>query len=476
MTAMITPLSDVDAAWLKMEDPTNLMMVTGVLTFARPVDIDYLRALVEARLLQFERFRQRVVRPSLPLAPYYWERDLHFNVNAHIHRVGLPHPHDRTALQQLVSELMSASLDFSKPLWQMHVVDGYGDGGAIIVRLHHAMADGMALVGVLLALTEMSPSAKPPGAPPAPNGEAQADGLPLEEPSALRSLRGSWEALQLRAARMAGKGVSVGRRALIEGLESYLNNDRPRELAELSVDYGHAAGKLVLRAPDPKTIYKGPLGVAKRAVWSRPLPMSEIKAMRKATGATVNDLMTAVVTGGLRRYMVARGEEAVDFRAAVPVNLREPNEMGGMGNKFGLVFLDLPVATVDMRQRLATIRYRMEALKESQEAPVSLDILAAIGFSAQAVQDVVVKMIGTKATTVLTNVPGPPIPLYLAGQAIESLMFWVPQSGRLGLGISILSYAGNIYLGIATDAGLVPDPDGIMLGVYAEYDELLGLV
>ena len=470
MTAMIKPLSNVDAAWLKMEDPTNLMMVTGVLTFPKPVEMTYLRALVESRLLQFDRFRQRVARPALPMAPYYWEFDPNFNVSAHIHRIGLPHPHNKSALQELVSHLMSTSLDFTKPLWQMHVVDGYsrdgnGDGGAIIVRLHHAMADGMALVGVLLALTEMSPGVPQP----------ETNGLPdIEEPP--NALTGSWEALQLRAARLLGKGVGVGRRALIEGLETYLNNDRPRQLAELTFDYAHAASKLVLRAPDTKTILKGKLGVAKRAAWSRPLPMSEVKVMRQATGATVNDLMTAIVTGGLRRYLEARGEEVVDFRAAVPVNLRGPNEMGGLGNKFGLVFVELPVSTVDMPRRLALIRHRMESLKEGQEAPVSLDILAAMGFSAQAIQDQVVKLIGAKATAVLTNVPGPPIPLYLAGQPVESLMFWVPQSGRLSLGISILSYANNIYLGLATDAGIIPDPDEIMLGFYAEYDELLRLI
>lgn len=198
--------------------------------------------------------------------------------------------------------------------------------------------------------------------------------------------------------------------------------------------------------------------------------------MRRATGATVNDLMTAAVTGGLRRYLEAHGEEPVDFRALVPVNLRGPREMGTLGNRFGLVFLDLPVSTVPMRLRLDAIRFRMEALRLSQEAPVSLDVLAAVGFSAQAVQDAVVRVISTKATAVLTNVPGPPIPLYLAGQPIETIMFWVPQSGRLGLGISILSYAGNVYVGLATDAGLVPEPDEILLGFYAEYDELLGLV
>ncbi len=465
MSNAIVPLSNVDAAWLKMEDPTNLMMVTGVLTFAKPVDMAYLRTLIESRLLQFDRFRQRVVRPSLPMAPHYWEYDPTFNVNAHLHHIGLPSPHDKSALQQLVSDLMSTSLDFSKPLWQMHVIDGYGDGGAIVVRLHHAMADGMALIGVLLALTEMSP-----GAPqPEPDGLSEAANPP-------GSLLGSWEALQLRTAELLGKGVKVGRRALLESLESYLNNDRPRELAEIANDYAHAAGKLALRAPDPPNIFRGQLSVAKRAAWSRPLPLSEVKAMRKATGATINDLMIAAITGGLRRYLETHDEEIVDFRAAVPVNLRGPNEMGGLGNKFGLVFLDLPVGMVDMPKRLAAVRYRMESLKDSQEAPVSLDVLGAIGFSAQAIQDAAVRIIGGKATAVLTNMPGPPIPLYLAGQPIESFMFWVPQSGRLGLGISILSYAGNIYVGVATDAGLVPDPDEIIDGFYAEYDELLGMV
>ena len=469
----ITPLSNVDAAWLKMEDPTNLMMVTGVLTFPRPLDMAYLRGLIETRLLQFDRFRQRVARPRLPFAPAYWEADPHFSIGAHLHRIGLPHPRDKAALQQLVSDLMSTSLDFSKPLWQMHVVDGYSpdgkrDGGALIVRLHHAMADGMALVGVLLALTEMIPGALPP---------APANGAVAAEPAeAAGGLSGSWEALQLRSAWLAGKSVSIGRRALIEGLESYLNNDRLRQLAEQGSDYTHALTKLVLRAPDPPTVYKGKLGVAKRATWSRPLPLGEVKAMRRATGATINDLMTAAVTGGLRRYLEARGEEIVDFRAAVPVNLRGPHEMGTLGNRFGLVFLDLPVTEMDLRRRLDAVRFRMEALKLSPEAPVSLDVLATIGFSAQTVQDAVVSIIGTKATAVLTNVPGPPIPLYLAGQPIESLMFWVPQSGRLGLGISILSYAGNVYVGIATDAGLVPEPDEILLGFYAEYDGLLGLV
>jgi diacylglycerol O-acyltransferase / wax synthase len=465
MAGSVTRLSNVDAAWLKMEDPTNLMMVTGVLTFAGPLDFGLFKSLIAGRLLQFERFTQRVVRPSLPFAPPYWEIDPHFNISAHLHRVALPHPGDKDALQEMVSDLMSTALDFSKPLWQMHVVEGYGDGGALIVRLHHCIADGMALVGVLLALTDLSPGS---------TGLQTNGDFPEIRPSAGRD--GSLQALRQQAGTFFDTGIDLGRRTLIEGLESYLNPDRPRQLAELGSDYAHAASKLVLRAPDSATVFKGRLGIGKRAAWSRPLPLSEVKDMRRATGATVNDLMVAAVTGGLRRYLEQRGEEIVDVRAAVPVNLRSPAEMGEMGNKFGLVFLDLPVTTVGIKERLAIVRHRMENLKESQEAPVSLDILAGMGLSPQMIQDIVVRIIGAKATAVLTNVPGPPIPLFLAGRAIDSLMFWVPQSGRLGLGISIISYAGNISLGVATDSSLVSNPDEIIEGFYAEYDELLGLI
>lgn len=467
MAATIEPLSNVDAAWLKMEDPTNLMMVTGVLTFAEPLDLDRFRALLEARLLPFERFRQRIVWPSVPMAPPYWELDPTFHIDAHLHRVALPHPRDKSALQYLVSDLMSTPLDFSKPPWQMHVVDGFNDGGALIVRLHHSMADGMALVGVLLALTDMTPDAPPPARvelslPPVPNGRSP----------------GGLDALGHRVRDLTGKTVSAWRRAAIAGLDTFLNPDTARRLAEDGTDYVYAATKLVLRSPDPKTVLKGQLGVAKRAAWSRPMPLSEVKAMRKATGATINDLMTTAITGGLRTYLESRGEDPTDMniRAVVPVNLRTPAEMGQMGNKFGLVFLDLPVGAPTLQARLKLVQHRMDSLKESPEAPVALDILGTMGFSPQIVEDIALRIFGVKATTVLTNVPGPPIPLYMAGQRIENLMFWVPQSGRLALGISIMSYAGNVYVGVASDAGLIPNPDAIINGFYMEYDELLRLV
>ncbi|HSO26926.1 MAG TPA: wax ester/triacylglycerol synthase domain-containing protein, partial [Anaerolineales bacterium] len=153
------PLSNVDAAWLGMEDPTNLMMVTGILTFNEVVELEVIKEVLRKRFLKFDRFKQRIVQNRIPLTAPYWEDDADFDLNAHIHRIALPAPGDQAALQDLVSDLMSTPLDFSKPPWQMHLVENFGDGCAIVVRLHHAVADGIALIYVLLSLTDMTPEA-----------------------------------------------------------------------------------------------------------------------------------------------------------------------------------------------------------------------------------------------------------------------------------------------------------------------------
>jgi WS/DGAT/MGAT family acyltransferase len=473
MAPQVTPLSNVDATWLKMEDPTNLMMVSGILTFARPIDMAYLRALIEYRLLQFDRFRQRVVQPLFPLTPAYWEDDPNFNINAHLHRIALPAPGDQTALQVLVSDLMSTPLDFSRPLWQFHVIDGFGEGSAIMVRLHHCIADGMALVGVLLALTDLSDNAPWPG----PSEIAVENEDVAGRRASNHVLRANFQAMTQRARGTMKFGRRVGRRFLIAGLESYLDHDRPRQLVNGGLDYSYTLSKILLRATDPKTVFKGKLGVAKRAAWSRPIPLGEIKAIRKVLGGTVNDVLIASMTGGLRCYLEEKGEEVkgMDVTAIVPVNLRKAEEMAQLGNKFGLVFLSLPVGIENSRDRLVEVRKRMDHIKDSPEANVTLDVLNLLGVVPQSAQETFVGIIGARATAVLTNVPGPPIPLYLAGQPIEGLMFWVPQSGRLGMGISILSYAGNVYLGVATDAALVPDPEAIIEHFYEEHGRLLAL-
>lgn len=455
------PLSNVDAAWLRMEDPTNLMMVSGVLTFEEPIEFEELKGIIERRLLRFDRFRQRVVEPRLPLSAPYWEDDPHFDLNAHLHRVALPAPGNHEALQEMASDLMSAPLDYAKPLWHIHLIENYESGCAVMARLHHCIADGMALMFVLLSMTEMTPDATT-SEPPA---EAQPS-----EPGRLDSLF-----KQATTAVSAARGLTG--KLLQEGVETISHPSRIIDLARQGGGGLAMATKMVLRWPDPKTLFKGQLGVRKRAAWSRPIALKDVKAIRKVTGGTVNDVLLTAMTGGLRRYMESHGEspDGINFRAAVPVNLRHAEEMGQLGNKFGLVFLSLPVGIADPLDRLGELKRRMDALKGSTEAVVAFGILNAVGMTTHEIQRLIVTIFGSKTTAVMTNVPGPPIPLYLAGREIKDLMFWVPQSGRLGLGVSILSYAGKVFLGVATDAGLVPDPELIIEGFYQEFEALMDL-
>lgn len=454
-------LSSVDSAWLRMEDPTNLMMITGIMVFGTPMEYERLKATLEYHLLRFDRFRQRVVQPLLGGA--YWEDDPDFDISYHLQRATLPPPGDQGALQDLASLLASTQLDFSRPLWQIHLIEEYGQGCALICRLHHCIGDGLALVYVLLSLTSTEADAPWPVVQPGPSRQRR---------------RGSLDRL-FRPARAAFNTTRQVSGALVQQCQEMRVD--PSHLANLVRTGGRgstALARLLLLWPDPKTIFKGDLGIPKRAAWSAALPLQDVKAVGKGFGGTVNDVLLTAMTGALRRYLQGRDEEmdGLNFRAVVPVNLRTPGTEEELGNKFGLVFLSLPVGIADPEKRLQELKRRMDALKDSLEAPVAFGILTAIGMSPQTIQDIVVNIFGMKGTAVMTNVMGPKIPLYLAGAPLDSFMFWVPQSGRLGLGVSILSYAGRVWLGVITDQGLVPDPDAIIAAFHTEFDELLDRV
>jgi diacylglycerol O-acyltransferase len=453
-------LSSVDTAWLRMEEPANLMMITGVIVFGTPMDRERLKATLEERLLRFDRFRQRIVRPVLG-APY-WEDDPDFDLNYHVQLATLPAPGGQAALQDVASLLASTQLDPSRALWQFHLIEQYGEGCALICRLHHSIGDGLALVHVLLSLTDTEP-----GTP-----------WPVVEPQAKRRRRPSPMGRLLRPARVACKTTRQVTGTVLEQLnEVRADPAHAVDLARLGVRGTTALARLLLLWPDRKTIFKGPLKVPKRASWSAPIPLQDIKLIGGELGGTVNDVLLTAMSGALRRYLLARGErvDGLNFRAIVPVDLRKPGTEEELGNKFGLVFLSLPVGIVDPGERLGELRRRMDGLKNTLEAPVAYGIVSTIGRLPQAMQDIVVDIFGLKGTAVMTNVVGPGEQLYLAGAPLESLMFWVPQSGHLGLGVSILSYNGQVWMGTATDAGLVPDPDAIIDAFHAEYDELLAL-
>lgn len=454
-------LSNVDAAWLSMEDPTNLMMITGVMIFDRPIDFNRLKETIAHRLLRFDRFSMRVIQPKSRFGKPYWEKDPTFNLDAHVHRIALPAPHDQTALQDLVSDMMSTPVDYNRPLWHLYLIENYGDGCVVLAKLHHAIADGIALAYILLSLTDDSPDAPEP-----------------EFGDSGRTRRGRLASLVNTAFSLAKTSTRLTGKLVGEGLDVLADRSKLTDLAQLGADGATSAGRLFLRLPDPPTIFKGKLGVAKRAAWSKPVPLATVKAIGKVTGGTVNDVLLTAMTGALRRYMEERGEstDGVNFRAVIPVNLRPLEDEPELGNHFGLVFLSLPVGIVDPIDRLYELKKRMDALKGSTEAVVAFGILGAIGLSPGEIRKIVIDMFQAKATAVMTNVPGPRERRYLAGVPMRSVMFWVPQAGRLGLGISILSYADEVRLGVATDAELVPDPERVTDAFRDEFVELAKLL
>ena len=238
-----------------------------------------------------------------------------------------------------------------------------------------------------------------------------------------------------------------------------------------------ALGRLLLLPPDPQTILKGSLDVAKLAAWSAPVSLEDIKLVGKITGGTVNDVLLTAVTGALRRYLLDHSQQVshLNLRAVVPVNLRPIELDVDLGNRFGLVFLSLPVGVADPLERLHESKRRMDALKGTPEAMVAFGILYLMGMVPIEIQDIITFIFQTKATAVMTNVPGPREKRYLAGALLDSVMFWVPQAGHLGLGISIMSYAGRVWLGVASDEGLIPDPQAIAAAFEQEFAHLYTL-
>ena len=465
----IEPLSSVDAAWLAMDHPTNLMMVTGIMTLREPLEAHLLREVFRHRWAKYRRFRQRVSRPRLPIAPEswtpaFWESVPDFDLDHHIHEIHLEPPGDRDMLQAVVSDLMSCPLDLNRPPWDIHLIQNYQGGSAIFVRIHHCIADGMALIQVLLSTTDKSPDAPSP----APEEETP----PAESPGSL--LEEAMDAVLNQVTAVATGALKLYGTVIEETLEALSNPSKALDLARTGSEGALTLQRVLTRPDDPVTPFKGELGRAKSAAWSAPLDLNEIKAVKNALGGTVNDVLVSAAAGGLRRYLAHRGTrvDGIDIRAAIPVNLRRNPDMSRLGNKFGLVFLALPIGVEDPIDRFTEVRSRMNALKQSREAPLFYGLLKTLGFAPGELQGSVVKALSGKITAVMSNVPGPRQRLYLAGREIDSMMFWVPQAGRVGLGLSILSYHDKVWIGVATDRGLVPDPDRIIEGFLEEYQAL----
>jgi diacylglycerol O-acyltransferase len=453
------PLSAVDHAWLRMDEPSNLMVINGVLVLGGPVELDRVKARLGHRLLAIPRFRQHITHFQ---GDPYWEEDPELDLDQHVHRLTLPAPGGEEALREAVSQLMSEPLDPRRPLWRFYLVEGYkGSGCALVGRLHHCIGDGMVLLLVLLSLTDVPP----PEALDAID-TLRAEGAHDSPITDLFRESPRWQEARELTRRLMPDGVRL--------MEQSAAGFRAMNPLATGIASLGALTRLVVRLPDPPTVFKGPLGIPKRVAWSEPIPVADVKEIGAALQGTVNDVLLSAMTGGLRRYLEGKGKPAdgLNFRAAMPVNLRPLEDMACLGNQFGLVFLSLPVGIADPVARLAELHRRSGALKRSAEPIVVYAILKLLGMVPAAVQRMVVSLFAAKTTAVMTNVPGPREELSLAGSPIREIFFWVPQSGRVGLGISIFSYAGHVRLGLASDTGLVPDPELIVAGFHAELEEL----
>jgi len=463
MTRVHEKLSAVDTAWLRMDRPSNLMMICSVLLFRGHLSLPRVRKLVDERFCTFARFRQRpVVTPS----GAYWDDDPRFDIARHVVMERIVRPGGRAALQDLVSRLIATSLDPAHPLWRFHVVPNYDGGSAVIIRIHHCYADGIALVRVLLSMTDAGADG-PPAMPferherpdVAHGADAEHDVLPWLAP-----FGNVWS--------MARKISAV----LIEkGAQMWTDPAKALELAEQGTALSAEVARLALMQSDSPTSFKGVPGRTKRVAWADPIPLDEVKVLGKALHASVNDVLLSCVAGALRGYLASRGEtvSGVTIRALVPVNLRPMEKAWELGNHFGLVFLDLPIGIENPVERLYAVRANMHALKSSMQPIVALGLLAAMGTAPRILQEALLTVLARNATAVMTNVPGPPTTLYLAGARIDQIMFWVPQSGDIGVGVSIISFNDAVQFGMVTDRGLCPHPEKVIERFGAEFETLL---
>ncbi len=415
------PMSAVDGAWLRMDSPTNPMMITSVLVLDATVPHARIETLVHERLLCHDRFRQRVVSSSLPFVGMHWEIDPGFDLRTHLHHVALPAPGDEGALEDLVSDLSSTPLDHAHPLWQIHHVEGLAAGSVLVARLHHCIGDGVALVELLLSLTD--------------EGAGQAP-----------------ETVGL----LPAKPTSVF------------------ELAKQVQQQALTLGRLVLLPSDPPSALKGALGVPKRVAWSKSFGVASLKAGAQKHDAKLNDLLLSSVTGAIREYLLTRGDLPKSLRAMVPVYIRGKAESGELGNHFGLVFASLPIQETDPAARMVAIKREMDQIKQQPDALVALSVLGAMGMASEEIERVGIDIFTRKASVLVTNVPGPPISLHLASATLQRMLVSAPQSGHIGMGISLLSYAGELRMTVAADAGLVPDPETLVAAFERLTDAAIG--
>ena len=450
-------MTAADHAWLRMDTATNPMIINSVLIFSQPIAVDTWRQLIKERFLSFQRFRCAADRGG------YWRPQV-LDLEAHTPVVSGKHCHGPEDLQTLISDLINKRLPEQMPLWQMVLITDYpyrdpkqpnkvSTGSAIFFRIHHSYADGMALIKVLLGITDEGFAFKPKMQP-------QASANPDSPSSLTRQL--------LKQSMHWGQQLT----SALTQKESWwqaldISQDLIQELMLLSL------------APTEKNLFKqdGLCG-RKQVVWSEPLHLAEVKTIAKSQRAKVNDVLLSSVAGALRRYAKDMNQLTSwsEIRTTVPVNLRDNVDHGeaeGLGNLFGLVFLSLPIGIADPIERAHLLNERMQALKNSKQAWLVYRLLQLAGSMPDMVEHELIRLFSSKASAVMTNVPGPQVRLHFGGSPLEQIMFWVPQGGSIGMGVSVFTYNNHVQFGLMTDEHTIDNPQPVIDCFNREFEDLL---
>lgn len=433
-------MGSADAAWLRMDGPANPMVINALIRFEDPLEIGALTDVLQRRLVgAYPKFEMQPAAGRLPLggalprlAPLpaigpSWTPDPRFAIDRHVHRVALPSPGGEAELRELVSDLVSVPLPDDRPPWQANLIEGQ-DGTAVLMRMHHCIADGIALAQVLLSLTDSAD--EPAGDPPPSHAPAEPHGGGIAHQLSTLAHHGAEAALHPR--RLAALAATGAREMEI--------------LAKL----------LLLPSESGDTVLSG----TRRVGWSPAIDLDLVKTVAHRHRATVNDVLLAAVAGAMRTQLRQLESGPARMTAIVPFNLRPAEEPlpPELGNRFGLVFLALPVGEADRRRRLALVKDRMNAIKRSPEGPLTYSVLQAMGAVPTSIEQRLVQLFSAKGTAVITNVPGPSRPRLLAGARVKSLAIWAPASGSVGMSVSLFSYCGEVSVGLLADTGVLADP------------------
>jgi WS/DGAT/MGAT family acyltransferase len=468
MTDRLTPL---DATFLELEqkDESAHMHIGGALVFdARPdgsiPTLEEVRSYLEERLGELPRYRCRLSEPRTHgLRWPEWVEDERFELAAHVRRATLPRPGGDEELCDWLGDFWSHRLDRHRPLWEVVVLDGLEQGRwALATKTHHAMVDGVGSVdvGYLMLDTEPEP-------PPRPTQIGRARPVRTEDDRSRRSeAAGALRWLPEHALHAARRGADV---AL-----------HPRKAFEL-LERSRAAVEVLMRdelIAAPETSLNQIIGGTRSFAVVR-APLADLKTIKNALGGTVNDVVLAAVTGGLRRLLESRGEQPPDegLRAMVPMNVRQASEKLALGNRVSSLFVHLPVAAGTTEERYRIVTEEAEALKAGTQALGTSTIITLAGVAPPAIHATIARSLyATRLFNVtVTNVPGPQMTLYALGARLREILPLVPLTAEHAVGVAIMSYDGGVFFGINAATDAVSDLDAVQEGIVDELHALRDL-